>query len=328
MPEYPVPTDLFADAYDTIFRTLDTVADAHLANGNLDGATQALSVGTQLSGAGISPHQTARRWLRLGNVRALWSFLRNEGFAGAIESLDQAQRYAEAATDPLTEADALAGLGMALHYQRLGTGEGTIEDALAHFEQAQALRETTNDRHGLCESRFQIGLMDQFKGDWDAAHKAFAESYTLAKEHGWHLEQSYAVRHLGFWQLRTDQLDAALAAMQESLTLREAIGQRLLYPFSHLAIGDAHAALGSLPQAADHHRLALTLADEMGLGVPRAFAILSLGEVAEASGDQARALERYREALAAGEQLHLARLQRACRAKIAALTSEQPTEHH
>jgi tetratricopeptide (TPR) repeat protein len=322
MSGQPPSATHLASLYGAVFQALDALAEAHLADGNLADATQALSVGTQLATSrGMARTEAAQRWLRHGNLLALRGFLMNEGFAEAIAALQEALRLATDAGDPRAQADALAGLGMALHYRRLGTGEGTIEDALARFEQALALREAASDARGLCESRFQLGLMAQFKGEWDDAHRAFADSYTQAKEHGWHLEQSYAVRHLGFWQMRAGQLDAALASMQESLALREAIGQRLLYPFSHIAIGDAYAALGDLERAADHHRSARDLAVAMGLGVPRAFAILSLGEVAETAGDPALALEYYREALVAGEQLGLGRLQRASQGKIDALTN-------
>jgi tetratricopeptide (TPR) repeat protein len=172
-------------------------------------------------------------------------------FDAAGRALADGLAAARAAGERGAEAAMLHWQAMALHYGAIDAGLASLspeavaaEEAL--FTEALALRRSIDDRAGVAESLFGIGLVHQvLRGDWDAAESYFFEALTEADRYADLLTRSEAHRHVGFFHLVvTDRPDVAVGHLRHSLDLRVQLGDPRLLATASLALGQALLVAG------------------------------------------------------------------------------------
>jgi tetratricopeptide (TPR) repeat protein len=181
--------------------------------------------------------------------------------------------------DPRQRATATDLLGLSCYYEQLGRERPEYTLARRHFETALAARKVWGTLRELSESEFHLGIVDQFTGHSEEAMNRFRRAYALATEGDHRVEQSFAIRHIGFLQRARGDFMAAYESMAESLLLRQQIGMVIYLPFSHLSLAEVAFALERSEDAERNYLQAKTIAMEIGNKRGLLLAELGLGRL-------------------------------------------------
>ena len=310
MQSFSTSLEAMTARYTTLFQTLCDISESYYYLGRLDDAIKLLKFGKQLLEAKeAAQHDQLKFLLQYGKILTSSIFYRNRDAEEALTTLAHAKQLAVLISHEQGEADALDLLGLAYYYKQLMTKEGESSTALAYCQQALTRREVLDDQRGISESSFHIGLIYENgdQPDLDQAPIYYSRAYQIARQHGYKLEQSYAVRHLvGMFAHMQGDLERARQCLEESLALREEIGFKITLPFSHLAVGDICAKQNELTIAARHYQRAEILAREMEQPVARILSQLGLGELYLAQQQRSQALGCIEQAYSVAKEHHLA----------------------
>lgn len=292
-------------------------AEALHRSGRLDDARAVFS---ELGLAMSAPDpERLRILLAQGKLLTDQVFHAGRGYDEAMGTLEAARALAEALGDHLASATALDLLGMADYYRVLQAGGTDYGTSLERFRATLAQREALGDTRGVAESLFHIGLVHERLEQYADALDRYRRAYTLARENGHLIEQSYAARHLGGGAQEMGDLDAALTYFGESLALRQEVGYTLLLPLAHIALGEVMFARNDLDDAAQEYQKAWALAEGMQSPLVIVFSLLALSELAHARGDEGARREYIEQALSHAQKDDLSTGIRAGEAALAAL---------
>jgi tetratricopeptide (TPR) repeat protein len=136
------------------------------------------------------------------------------------------------------------------------------------FQQALDARRSSDDRRGVAESLFHVGLTWENKKDPSAeelgrARASHEAALKIAEAGGFDIEASYAVRHLAGHKQDAGDLDGALAGFERSLALRTRAGYRIYLAPALMAVGDIWKAKGDLTKARSFYERALAEATRL-----------------------------------------------------------------
>ncbi|BCL79704.1 tetratricopeptide repeat protein [Ktedonobacteria bacterium brp13] len=309
MQSFSTSFDTMVEQYTTLLQTLCDISESYYYLGRLDDAIKLLKIGEQLLEAKeVTRHDQLKLLLQSGKILISSIFYRNRDAEEAFATVTRAKQLAAFIVDEHGEADALDLLGFAYYYKQLMTKEGESSTPLAYCQQALERREVLGDQRGMSESSFHIGLIYENgdQSDLDQARIYYTKAYQIAREHGYKLEQSYAVRHLGgLLDAMQGDLEQARQCFEESLVLRQEIGFKIALPFSHLAVGEICTKQNELTVAATHYQQAEVLARELEQPVACILSQLSLGELYLAQQQCSQALECIEQAYRVAKEYHL-----------------------
>jgi tetratricopeptide (TPR) repeat protein len=184
-----------------------------------------------------------------------------------------------------------------------------------------ALHEAHQDQHGICQSRFHVGLIAEREQRFDDAEATFTDVYQIAQRYTFDAEQGEAARHLGFAYLRAGNLDAALRLFQEALALAEKSHVGLFLPFAHLSVGEVFHLQHAYDQAQQHYQTAYHLAEAMQVKRASVQILYSLGELAEDQHEQSEARTHYEAAYTLAQAINFVLGERMIAAKLEGLAS-------
>lgn len=226
------------------------------------------TLGTVQGERGNAP-RTARLLAALGLIQS--EAAAYDGFSrdSAQATLERAHRSAVAAREPWALADALAGIGRLHYWAAFDDSTATWEVPRRYFQSSDSLYRILGDSAAMAQSRFRLALIYERKEQRDSALTLFREAEALAARLGYHLEHSYASRHIGYYlEEVTKQIDSALVYQRRSLELRERAGFRPGEVFALLAIGDVLRGAGRLEEARATYREALRRGEQVGVTRP------------------------------------------------------------
>lgn len=184
-------------------------------------------------------------------------------------------------------ADLLDNLGMAL----VQAGKG--EDALAHHEEALAIRTAEHDLFGQGASHNALGLVRLRAHQMADARTHFEEALTRFRELGDERWEGIALANLADALLETGELAAAESAAHTALCLQRATGNRLGEFSTLITLGRTAQEGGRGEEAREHTIHALRVAEELENSVRIAYASLELGRLHAAEGGVDAALEAF-----------------------------------
>jgi tetratricopeptide (TPR) repeat protein len=152
-----------------------------------------------------------------------------------------------------------------------GAVRADSETELRLFEEALKIHQELDDKAGIAESMFGIGLVYQvLRNDWETAMPHFREALRLAEEHGDLLLRSELHRHIGFYYTMSDlESDQALHHLKISHELLAELGDPRMIPGGTLTLGLAELADGLREQGLSHMRQALQQAKDADLSPAR-----------------------------------------------------------
>jgi tetratricopeptide (TPR) repeat protein len=310
------PADL-ADHYTIILDKLRQIGEHYFASGQLDRSLQVLAAGHDLVSAPDVPSvPTAELLITYGFVLTWQASLTTGAYTHSLEVLHQAVDLAETLDNQPVLARALDRLGFGYYQQALMGGSGDFTNARSYFEQALALREAHQDEHGICQSRFHVGLIAEREQRFQEAEATFTDVYQLAHRYNFSAEQGEAARHLGFAELRAGNLDAALRLFQEALALAEKSHVQLFLSFAHLSVGEVFHMQHAYDQAQQHYQTAYHLAQAMQVKRAGVQILYSLGELAEDQQEQSQARAHYEAAHSLAQAINFVLGERMITAKL------------
>jgi tetratricopeptide (TPR) repeat protein len=269
---------------------------------------------------GATEPERLRIALAQGKIFADWVFHANRGYDEAVATLDTARALAARLGDERSAITALDLMGSADYYRVLQDGGRDYGSAQEQFNIALARREALDDTRGVAESVFHVGLIHERLEQYDEALYCYRRCYTLAREHNYQLEQSFAARHLGGRAQDVGDFAAALAYFKESLALRQLVGYTLLLPLAHIALGEVMLAQNTADGAAREYEQAHALAQGMQSPLIMVSSLLALSELAQARGDEGGRRDFAEQALARAQEDDLPLGVRAASAALAAIT--------
>jgi len=225
----------------------------------------------------VSSEATISDLIRRGEDALLEGGFRTGDFAQARALLSAARERAKRAGDRALEAAATDRLGLALHYENIARLMQGLELAPADidaeemlFREALDLREADDDRAGVAQSLFGLGLVFQvLRRDWASAMPRFWRALEIVEEIGDAADlytRSEVHRHVGFYYLVEEvRLDEAVRHLQRSLDLRKQLGDARVIPSGLVALGEAELVAGHPEQAVELLEQALLIARQAGL---------------------------------------------------------------
>lgn len=224
------------------------------------------------------------------------SFLKNSGYARAIDAAHAAVAQARQEAHQQNLADALDALGLALYYQVIGTDWGDLQQAYSNFQKALELHRNHQNPCGTAESLFHIGMLYVRQSEFEQARSAFDEARPIAEEHHCRQVLSDIMRHIGFARLYAGDVNDAKECFRQSLALREEIADPVAILFAHLPLADLAIRQSDLALASHHHETALRIAEQLKYPVPLFFTWYSMAQLEDARHDLTAARQAYTEA--------------------------------
>ncbi len=289
--------------YNTLVNTLCELSEAHYYQGNLDIAVSLLESNIYiLDTSNVTVEDRARFQVQRGKMLYYQGAIADTDSEAALNVLLAAQELAKLAKDDGSLAKALDLMGLVFYTQAFSNGN--FEKPREYFQQALELRQRLNDRQGICESLFHLGLTYQNKDnrtqeDRQEALTYFHQANALAQAGGFKLGESYLVRHIAAEYQEDEDWEKAQAGLEKSLALREEIGYKVYQPTALLALGQFHQARQELDRALRYYQRAYDLAVQMNIVMYIVRAQIALGNLEKERGDAAATLQHYETALQA-----------------------------
>jgi tetratricopeptide (TPR) repeat protein len=258
-----VPAAMADARVDSILEMSETVRRA----GRPADALRILDLAEPLIRATASPVERARLRLQRATCAQSLSRLAVDAVDRSVEELRAILGAAESLRDARLVADVRDQLGLAIYTRNFRQSD--LADARQLFEQALQARRSFDDRRGIAESLFHIGLTWENKKDPSAeelrrARESHSEALKIAAAGGFDIEASYAVRHLAGHQQDAGDLDGALKGFERSLDLRLRAGYHIYLAPALLTVGDVWKAKGNPAKAREYYDRALAEAQRLG----------------------------------------------------------------
>jgi tetratricopeptide (TPR) repeat protein len=249
-----------------------------------------------------TPLDRARLAIARGELEHYRASLAGTSQEKAEQLLRAALAAAEASRNDPAIAEAADLLGLALYSEAFGNGD--FAAPVEPLERALAIRRCINDRRGIAETLFHLGLVHQNRAgaaatDRSRALELYREALPIAREGGFEVEQSYLERHIAAEDELRGDLDAALAGFSRSASLRRKTKYQIYLAPALLALGDVHAARGETKEAGSSYREALAVAREARAVRFIVRSHLALARLAEKAGDRDTAVAEAKSALEA-----------------------------
>jgi tetratricopeptide (TPR) repeat protein len=167
--------------------------------------------------------------------------------------------------------------------------EENLDKAIILIDEVIVLLEKLDVTKYHSQAYFYRGLFFERRRQLESAEKWYILSHQLAKEKNFPIEDSFAIRHLGFINLRRDKLDKAKELLEESLKLREDAGFKIGIPHSILSMGDIHILMKDFHKAMEYYKSGYDYAVKIGSKLAQTIGLTSIGRTYTR-------LERYEEA--------------------------------
>ncbi len=207
-------------------------------------------------------------------------------YGDAQSTLDRGLAFAQAAADPLAEANILQGLG------RLAYSQGRLLESLEYLRRNLAVFRSLGDQGGEARMLSNIALVSTELGQFQDALDSYAQSLEIARSIGNTFSESITLTNMGqmYWTLGrfTEGIDVSTRA----LALAETLGDQQGIALNQINLGELRSRQGEYQQAIDHLRHGIRIARETGLTSELAQGLGTLAGVVLRTGDveQARRL--------------------------------------
>ncbi|WP_234361972.1 BTAD domain-containing putative transcriptional regulator [Plantactinospora sp. BB1] len=293
-------------------------------------------------------------------ARVSWRF---HFIYGYHDDILETQRHAVAAAESLGNLSASAAAHNYRAYAWLQVGDP--QRALRDLERAIEVRESVDDRQGMCISRTNLAIVYCQLGRLTESLAIYRQSLadrrrwaidvlSVFPSYGWslmllgeyrealsvhrlhlylsRLAQSQfnialALTNIGAVRVRLGQHEQAIRYLRAALRLKDRTGNPYGLPFALDNLGTAYRELGRLDEARECDELALATAIRRGESLGQAAALNGIGLTLAALGSPAKALEHHREALAlATRASHPYEQGRALAAMAGHLETQSPAE--
>ncbi|MBA4318198.1 MAG: hypothetical protein C0412_07340 [Flavobacterium sp.] len=211
-----------------------------------------------------------------------------------------------ALTEKITNSFRLANLydlmGLALYSQAFSTGKFKIAES--YYYKALKLRRQINDKRGIIETIFHLGLIKDYgENEKKQAMLLYRKGYSLAKKGSYKVELSYLARHIASILMSVGKLDSAQYYFNISLNARKEVGLKLFLAPAFSALGDVMAEKKEFARAIYYYSEAIQNSKQNKAYRFQINALLSMGDIELKLNNPIGALNLYKEALEISENV-------------------------
>ena len=299
-------TDEISERIAKALLAIEESVEAYYYQGRLADALTLLQSGERL--LDFPEMRVSRRvgfLLRYSEFLVDYYFLTNQEERRMRTVVQQARDEAMACEDERSIAAALTQLGKMYYYCNLNTGGGDYTETRGYIRQALERYEKIDDKHGIAQSLFLLGLTHERQREEEQARGCYRQSLDIAREYDDKWVIAETTRHLAGLNLGKDN-DTSLRYAKESLRRREETGFKRALPSAHLLISRVHLEREELELAWEHAQQALELAREMDLRSSLMSVLLTQGEIQQKQGNPDAARADFEKAVTLAEELGLA----------------------
>lgn len=170
---------------------------------------------------------------------------------------------------------------------------GEYEEAAAHYEQALAVSEASQDQSGIAANRHQLGLLAYYRKDYDAARAHYRQAIDALQQVPDHSGVAACYGRLGQVAHAQGDFEQAEALYQQALELDQQIEDREGRATDHHRLGLLAEDRGDYEGARSQYEQSLALDKQLEKKAGVSTNLHRLGSLAEVSGDYSGALALY-----------------------------------
>ena len=191
------------------------------------------------------------------------------------------------------------------HYQLgvLAQFRGDYDTAHDRYQQALSIFEELGDRAGMAATYQALGVLAQFRGDYDTAHDRYQQALSIFEELGNRAGMATSYHQLGVLAQDRGDYDTAHKLYEQSLRIEEELGDRAGMAKTHHQLGILAHDQSDHDTAHDHYQQALSIFEELGDRAGMATSYHQLGVLAQDRGDYDTAHKLYEQSLRIEEEL-------------------------
>jgi DNA-binding SARP family transcriptional activator/Tfp pilus assembly protein PilF len=196
---------------------------------------------------------------------------------------------ARLAKDRYGEAWILNNIAMLLSAQEAAA-------AIAHFEQAMAIRSEIDDRHGQIQTATNLAFCYLLQGQHEQAVTAGKYALKLQRDNGRRHGEGITLCNLGEAYLGLGRYEEAISALQEALPVVRETGSMRIEAYVLRNLGQAHLDLGQSTEGADLLEQAVVIHKAAGDALAQAQDLQLLGHARILTGQQPAARAAWQQA--------------------------------
>ncbi len=179
--------------------------------------------------------------------------------------------------------------------------ESNLSQATKLTDEAIAILEEVDDSKYSSRAYFYRGLFFERRRELEPAEKWYKKSSQVGENHP--IEKSFAVRHLGFIEMRRGKLERCRDLLEESLNLREVAGFKIGMPYSILSMGDINTLLKDLHKALEYYKSGYEYAVNIGNKLAQVIGLTSIGRTHTRLEEYEEAVPYLEDAMKLAEQI-------------------------
>ena len=263
-------------------------------------------------------HLTAAQ-SREADVEDLLECYAHFGEAGDVEPSDAAAQRAASILDRIGRWDdewklanrqlqdtRLNESRQAIWHHQLGVlaqFRGDYDTARDRYQQSLTIEEELGNRAGMANTYHQLGVLAQDQGDYNTAHTYYQRALTIKEELGDRAGMANTYGQLGILAQARGDYNTAHDRYQQALTIEEELGDRAGMATTYHNLGMLAQDQGDYNTAHKLYEQSLTIEEELGDRAGMAATYHQLGVLAQARGDYDTAHTYYQRALTTFEEL-------------------------
>ena len=298
--------EAISERYANALLAIENIAGAYYYQGRLADALALWQSGEQLL-----HFEEVREAERVGFLLKYADFLVDHYFLTNQQErlmrtiVQQAREEAIAGEDEQSIATAIYQISRMLYYCNLNTGSSDYTETRSYMRQALERYERIDDKHGIAQSLFFIGLTYERHKEEEQARGYYRQALDIGREYDDKWVIAETTRHLAGLNLGKDN-DTSLRYALESLRRREEAGFKRALPSAHLLASRVYQERDEMELASEHAQRAQELAEEMELRSSLMSVLLTQGEIQQKQGNADAARASFEKAAALAEELGLA----------------------
>ncbi len=181
--------------------------------------------------------------------------------------------------------------------------KGEYDQALEFFQKSLKIKEQIGNPSGIANSYHHIGIIHQYKGEYDQALEFFQKSLKIKEQIGNPSGIANSYHHIGIIHQYKGEYDQALEFFQKSLKIKEQIGNPSGIANSYHHIGIIHQYKGEYDQALEFFQKSLKIKEQIGNPSGIANSYHHIGIIHQYKGEYDQALEFFQKSLSIEEQI-------------------------
>lgn len=288
-----------------VLNSIQSLAKGYLYSGNLIEANNIYQKAKPLIGSDSNPNFIKASFYQFyGEFLVYQYFYNGISIDTALQVLKRSEKYLEK-NDGELYSKILIQKGTGYYYIELFKKDSNYLMARNLFQKASDIALEIQNPLLIAESSFKLGLIEEQSGNSNEALNLYSKAYEIAKNNKFLILQSYAIRHIGFNNQKSENLELALENLLESHDLRIQESWEPGIIFSSISLGELYFSMENYLEAEKFLGDGYKKSQEYNIKLGILLSTLSLGELFKKIGNVACSKECYSESNQVAKELQI-----------------------